>query len=178
MTSTLELGATATTDAEVASFDALYEKYAPFVWRTLRGFGVAQGDIADAVQEVFLIVHRRLDDFEGRSSLRTWLCSITLGVARNATRKRRREHAAHSSFAAGARAHGQSGAVEAIDLVNVVLDELDEDKRLVFVLAELEQLTAPEIAEALKMNVNSVYSRLRLARLAFEAGLAKHGGAS
>lgn len=178
MTSTLELEGTAKTDADLAGFDALYEKYAPFVWRTLRGFGVASGDIDDAVQEVFLVVHRSLADFEGRSSLRTWLCSITLGVARNATRKRRRQEAALSKLGAGAPSASPTGALDAIDLVNVVLNELDEDKRLVFVLAELEQLTAPEIAEALKMNVNSVYSRLRLARIAFEAGLARHGGAT
>lgn len=176
MAMTGHLEAAATAEADLANFDHLYDTYAPFVWRTLRGFGVSSADIDDAVQEVFLIVHRRLDEFEGRSSLRTWLCGITLGVARNASRKHRRHDAAHARLSAQERQTTAPAAVEAIDLVNRVLEDLDEDKRLVFVLAELEQLTAPEIAEALKVNVNTVSSRLRLARVAFEAGLARHGG--
>ena len=55
-----------------------------------------------------------------------------------------------------------------------LLDALDDDKREVFVLAELEQMSAPEIAEALEMNLNTVYSRLRVARQEFDEALARH----
>lgn len=159
-----------------AAFDELYDRFAPFVWRTLRGFGVARDDLDDAVQDVFVIVHQRLGEFEGRSSLRTWICSITLGVARNAYRKTRRRDSALGTLPPAAPTEAAAGRLEAIDLVNTVLAELDEDQRLVFILAELERLTAPEISETLKVNVNTVYSRLRLARAAFDAALARHGG--
>ena len=55
-----------------------------------------------------------------------------------------------------------------------LLDELDDDKRTVFVLAELEQTTAPEIADALGIPLNTVYSRLRAARIEFDKALARH----
>jgi len=60
---------------------------------------------------------------------------------------------------------------EEVRLLHRILDRLDDDKRAVFVLAELEQMTAPEIAEALSVNLNTVYSRLRAARAAFEDAL-------
>jgi RNA polymerase sigma-70 factor (ECF subfamily) len=58
--------------------------------------------------------------------------------------------------------------VEAAQLLTAFLDTLDDDKRETFILAELEQMTVPEIAEAVDANVNTVYSRLRAARKAFE----------
>ncbi|MCA2978359.1 MAG: sigma-70 family RNA polymerase sigma factor [Myxococcaceae bacterium] len=157
-------------------FDRLYAAHAPFVWKTLRGLGVARADVDDAAQEVFLAVYRKLGTFEGRSSLRTWLCGIAVGIARNHTRKtRRREAASEQLPSPGAPRTGE--ATEALDLVGRCLDELDEPLRMVFVLAELQQLTAPEVAEVLTVNVNTVYSRLRLARERFEASVARHGGA-
>lgn len=155
-------------------FDVLYEKHAAFVWRTLRNLGVAREDVEDAAQEVFTTVFRKLGAFEGRSSFRTWLCGIAVGVARNHTRKRSRR--AELGTPAAPEAHSPSESAEAHDLVRRCLADLDESLRLVFILAELEQLTAPEIAEALTINVNTVYSRLRLARQKFEESLQRHGG--
>src|SRR2546423_404581 len=77
----------------LADFEVLYEKNAPFVWRTLRSLGVPHEDVEDTAQEVFTTVFRKLGAFEGRSSLKTWLCGIAIGVARNHTRKRRRREA-------------------------------------------------------------------------------------
>lgn len=157
-------------ETRLADFDALYDKHAVFIWRTLRSLGVAQEDAEDAAQEVFMTVFRKLSAFEGRSSLRTWLCGIAAGVARNHTRKRRRrEVAGRSLWAPGSTSPVEN--TEALDLVSRCLAQLDESLRMVFVLAELEQLTAPEIAEALTINVNTVYSRLRVARAKFEATL-------
>ncbi|MCU0696034.1 MAG: sigma-70 family RNA polymerase sigma factor [Myxococcaceae bacterium] len=175
-----ELDLTAKPDSETAlrqaDFDRLYDAHAPFVWKTLRGLGVSRADIDDAAQEVFLTVYRKLGRFEGRSSLRTWLCGIAVGVARNHTRKARRRTDANETLPAPG-ASRPAEAAEALDLVSRCLDELDEPLRMVFVLAELQQLTAPEIAEVLGANVNTVYSRLRLARERFEASVARHGGA-
>ena len=162
--------------ARLADFDQLYEKHAAFVWRTLRSLGVSRDDIEDAAQEVFTTVFRKLATFEGRSSLRTWLCGIAVGVARNHTRKRSRRAELGAPLPARSDT-SPAESTEALDLVSRCLADLDEGLRMVFVLAELEQLTAPEISEVLTVNVNTVYSRLRLARERFEESLARHSGA-
>ena len=73
-------------DAGDLDFDAVYEEHFPFVWRSLRRLGVDGHSMDDATQDVFLVVHRRLGDFEGRSTVRTWL----FGIARRIARDRRR----------------------------------------------------------------------------------------
>ena len=63
---------------------------------------------------------------------------------------------------------------EAVRTLHTILDELDDEKREVFVLAELEQMTVPEIADAVEANVNTVYSRLRAARREFDQAVLRH----
>jgi RNA polymerase sigma-70 factor (ECF subfamily) len=161
--------------ARLADFDLLYEKHATFVWRSLQGLGVSRDDIEDLAQEVFTTVFRKLGSFEGRSSLRTWLFGVAVGVARNYARKRTRRLGVGAPLPDSA-SPDASHRAEALELVSRCLDDLDEGLRVVFILAELEQLTAPEIAEVLTLNVNTVYSRLRLARERFELSLEHHGG--
>lgn len=160
------------------SFEAVYEEYFDFVWRTLRRLGVQDAHLDDAVQDVFIVVYRRLSDFRGHSSLKTWLFGIVLRVARTHRRTavRRgaellgdREPDCTAPGPAEATEHAQGR-----ELLRRILDGLDEQKRVVFVLAELEQMSTPEIAAALGVNVNTVYSRLRAARRDFEAALARH----
>jgi RNA polymerase sigma-70 factor, ECF subfamily len=150
-------------------FDAVYAEHFDFVWRNLRRLGVPDASLRDAAQDVFLVVHRRLDDFEGRAELRSWLFSIVKRVTLNHRRtQRRKEHAdAEEAHALPGNLAGpeQSAAdSEALRFFMSLLDELDDEKREVFVLAELEEMSATEIASALNCNVNTVYSRLRLAR--------------
>jgi RNA polymerase sigma-70 factor (ECF subfamily) len=128
---------------------------------------------------VFLVVHRRLGDFEGRSTLKTWVCAIVARVASDARRARRRksphtrsaEAAVDADTVADERApdaHERTVRSEGVRLLHRLLDALDDDKRAVLVLAELEQMSVPEIADALGENVNTVYARLRTARREFE----------
>lgn len=164
------------------SFEDVYDEHAEMVWRSLRRLGVAEASVDDAVQEVFIVVHRRLHEFEGRSSLKTWLFGIVLGVARNQRRSVRRR-APEGALASevddevpspsGRNPEGSAQAAEAVRTLYALLDELDEDKRQVFVMADLEELSAPEIALALTLNVNTVYARIRAARLAFEQAVAR-----
>lgn len=160
------------------TFEVVYAEHVDLVWRSLRSLGVPASGLEDAVQDVFLVVHRRLPEFAGRSSLRTWLFGIVLHVARNARRREKRKGGAAPldvdlpSPRPGP--HEEAVAAEALALVARVLDDLDEIKREVFVLGELSEMTAPEIAEALGINLNTVYSRQRAARLAFAAALARH----
>lgn len=161
------------------SFEAVYDEHFALVWRTVRRLGVPDALVDDVVQEVFLVVHRRLDDFEGRSSLKTWVCAIVARVASDARRSLRRKspHTRSADAAVdadtvadedAANPHERTARNEGVRLLHRLLDELDDDKRVVLVLAELEQLSVPEIAEALGENVNTVYARLRAARHAFE----------
>jgi RNA polymerase sigma-70 factor (ECF subfamily) len=166
----------------VPSFEEVYAAHAPFVIRNLRRLGVADAALDDAAQDVFVVVHRRLPEFEGRSAITTWLFAIVVGVARNQRRSRRRR-APESASEAEAEALAASPAErpdrrasvsQSVRLLTSLLDELDEDKREAFVLSQLEQMTAPEIAEALQLNVNTVYARIRASIQAFEQAVARH----
>ena len=133
------------------------------------------------MHEVFLVVHRRLADYDGRAEMRSWLYGIARGVASNhrrgETRERRRLRLVSPPVGQPLDPEASTRARQAADLVEGFLAELDDGKRAVFELAELEGLRGPEIAEMLQLNVDTVYSRLRVARRRFEKRIAgAHGG--
>lgn len=165
--------------AERPSFDDVYREHFAFVWRSAKRLGVREASLDDVVQEVFVIVHRRLGDFEGRSSLKTWLFGIALRVARDAKRSAARKSPEGSVDPDALRSRepgpGESAEkAEAVRTLYAILDELDDERREIFVMAELELLTMPDIAATLGINVNTAYARLRAARQSFEAALARH----
>jgi RNA polymerase sigma-70 factor (ECF subfamily) len=169
----------ATPCVEAPPFHEVYEAYFPYIWRSVQRLGVAPRHADDVVQETFVVVYRRLGSFEGRSSLKTWLYGIALRVARAHRLKFRasREVALDAAEVVAASKGRPDDAVETAEvarLVNTLLDKMDDDQREVFVLAELEQLSVPEIAEALGVKLNTVYSRLRLGRAAFAEAAARH----
>jgi len=146
------------------------------VWRCLRSLGVAPSTLDDAVQEVFLVVSRKLDEFDGRNKLSTWLFAIVLNVARRqraavASRARRIISGSAETFAL-ASSHGDLRAEveknEQLALAQRALATLDDVKREVFVLACVEGMSAPEIADVTGVPLNTVYSRLRAAKQQFE----------
>ena len=157
-----------------ASFEALYDEYFDFVWRTVRRLGVDDRHLDDAAQDVFIVIHRKLGEFEGRSALKSWIFGIARRVAHDYRRRSRRKDRTSllpSDGIADASIPSPRDSVaraQAAEILHQFLDTLDDDKRDAFVLAELEQMTVPEIAEAVGANVNTVYSRLRAARKAFE----------
>jgi RNA polymerase sigma-70 factor, ECF subfamily len=162
------------TEASASAVDvtALYDAHVAFVWRNLRRLGVAPSSLDDATQDVFLVVHRRIAGAPVADP-RSWLFGILRRVAADHRRRVRRKPADSIDAVPEPRAstpgpdHAAARA-EAARLVHDILDRLGDDKREVFVLAELEQMTAPEIAEAIGIPVNTVYSRLRAARAEFE----------
>lgn len=162
------------TPAMPASFEALYDEYFDFVWRTARRLGVDDRHLDDAAQDVFIVIHRKLTEFEGRSALKSWIFGIARRVAHDYRRRSRRKDRTSllpSDGIADASIPSPRDNVaraEAAEILHQFLDTLDDDKRDAFVLAELEQMTVPEIAEAVGANVNTVYSRLRAARKAFD----------
>ena len=156
------------------AFAQAYEAHFDFVWRSARRLGVAEASTDDVVQDVFVTVYRRLGEFEGRSQLRTWIFGILRHTVRDLRRTQRRkpsETLTHDPEATCAGPHEVAAQREGTRLLHDVLASLDDDQREIFVLAELEQMSAPEIGAALEMNVNTVYSRLRAARQNFEAAL-------
>ncbi len=161
-----------------ATFDEVYQAHARFVWRTLRTFGVAEPQLEDALQDAFVVVHRRLGEFGGRSRIETWLFAIARRVASQYRRARGRAERRQGSEDATALAASDDtfaalSRAQASAAVATILDQMDEDKRVVFALVELEQLAVPEVARLLGINLNTAYSRLRLARRAFEAAVAR-----
>jgi len=179
MVVTLHPGATPAieTDARQApAFGAVYGQYFRAMWRTLRRLGVAKAQLDDAAQDVFVVVHRKLSDFDGRS-LRGWLYAIAVRVAsdyRRGARQRRAVPLVESIVDPAPTPERTSELIESVELFHELLATLDQTKRTVFVLGELEELSAPEIAEALGVNLNTVYSRLRAARSEFDAALRRH----
>jgi RNA polymerase sigma-70 factor, ECF subfamily len=154
----------------------LYDRYFDFVWRSLRRLGVSSSDLEDAAQDVFVVVHRRINSFEHRCTAKTWIFGIALRVAKAYRRQgaRRRVCTLEEDVllvCSRGTPEETRAQMQAAEQVQLLLDELDEDKRAVFVLAELERMPAPEIGQALGVPTNTVYSRLRLARAAFEEGL-------
>lgn len=165
------------------AFDAVYAEHFAFVWRALRRLGVREAHLDDASQEVWVVVHRRLGTYEGRSSLRTWLVGVAVRVASDHRRWRRRKDPHEPMpddppFAApGLSPEGAAERAQAARALDALLDEIPEERRAVFVLTELEAMSAPEVSEALGIPVNTVYSRLRVARSEFEAAAARLRGA-
>jgi RNA polymerase sigma-70 factor (ECF subfamily) len=160
-----------------ASFSQVYDEFFDFVWRSLRRLGVPPPMLDDAVQEVFLVVHRRLPEFEHRSTLKTWLFGIAFNVSQHAMRSVARQSIDRfpkPEILEAPSPQEQMMRAEAVSLLYRVLNELATDRRTAFVMAELEQMTAPEIAEATGWELNTVYSRLRLARRDFEVALERH----
>jgi RNA polymerase sigma-70 factor (ECF subfamily) len=151
----------------------VYEANFRYVWRCLRSLGVRDAVLDDALQDVFMVVQRKLSDFAGPGQLRTWLYAIALRVARR-YRTASRAHArsldeSEAESVPCARA-GQESSVqcnERLALARLALNALDDDKREVFVLAQVEQMSAPEIASVVGVPLNTVYSRLRAARQVF-----------
>lgn len=161
------------------SFESVYRAEFAFVWRSLRRLGVADATADDAAQDVFLIVHRRLPEFEGRSQIRTWVFGILRRVASDYRRKANarpvgREDPETLADAARGNPHEAAEHAEATRVLHQLLDQLDEKSRSAFVLIELEQMSVPEAAAALETNISTVYSRIGKARKDFETALARH----
>ena len=163
------------------TFEQAYDEHFDFVWRQVRR-SLGAADIDDAVQDIFLVVHRKLHDFDGRVSLRAWLYGITQNVVRDHRRTARRKQAPLVPYAP----EGDSSRdlhksarppnVEVRDALRhalALMDELDEEKREALWLSLAEGMSAPEIAECTQTNLNTVYARIRSAKTEFDAAYAR-----
>jgi RNA polymerase sigma-70 factor (ECF subfamily) len=152
------------------------------VWSGLRRLGVPEANIEDAVQDVFLVVHRRLAEFEGRSSAKTWLYGIAVRVAKDYRRSQVRHLQRVDGLAEllsvtagpGMTPGTEAERREANRALHVILGELDEDQREVLVLVELEELSVKDAAAVLNLHIRACQRRLKAAHAAFDKKLARH----
>ena len=155
-------------DEAPPSFEEIYQGHVDYVWRSARRMGVRPASVDDVVQEVFLVVHRRLGDFEGRSSLRTWLYGICLKVASSHRRRvERRREAGLGEAPEEPVSGGQQSALERAEArrrMQRVLADLDEEQREVFVLYEIERVAMKDVAELLGCPLQTAYYRHQTAR--------------
>jgi len=157
---------------EPATFEVVIEEHTAKVYRSLRYLGVPESDLPDASQEVFLVVHRRLDEFRGEASLSTWIYEICFRVAR-AWRRRaaaRRDAPTADPPVVSVDANQESllHVAQTRRRLLQMLDKLPEDQRTVIVLHELEEMKMAEVAALLGCPLFTAYSRLRLARKRLE----------
>ena len=153
-------------------FKEIYDAHGPFVWRSLRRLGVQEADLPDAAQEVFLVVFRKLPEFEGRAKITTWLFRISLRVASDRRKKAhlRREVLDDRIQEQQTSSADPSAASERLDdlaLFDLALESMELKHRAVFTLFELEGERCEDIAQILEIPLGTVYSRLRTAREAF-----------
>ncbi|HEX3769625.1 MAG TPA: sigma-70 family RNA polymerase sigma factor [Polyangiaceae bacterium] len=161
-------------------FRRIFDSQAPGVSRTLRYLGVPESDLMDAAQEVFLVVNRRHGEFEGRSTLTTWIRQICLRVALTYRRRkvRRREDVVETPPEVASDADQQTTLEqrEQRALLNRLLDSLDDDQRAVLVLYEIELLPMREVAETVGCPLQTAYSRRKAALERLRAALTELEG--
>jgi RNA polymerase sigma-70 factor, ECF subfamily len=161
-------------------FGDVYTTHFAFVWRCLQGLGVPGEQLDDLTQETFVVVYRRLSEYQPNSSLRAWLYGILRLVARNQRRGQLRRLMATARLKHEPKAT-QTGPFDAAvvhqaqHILIEFLDTLNSDRREVFYLADIEDMPAPELASALNIPLNTAYSRLRRARADLESWLAARG---
>ncbi len=164
---------------DVASFVSIYREYFNFVWSSARRLGVTQAAIDDIVQEVFLVIHSRLHTLEKPEALRSWIYGVVRRTVSEHHRSGRVRAASGTTLSvqldlrSPPTPHDLTEQNDQVRLLWSLLDELDETKREVFMMVELDELTVPEVAEILQIPLNTAYSRLRTARQAFEEALTR-----
>jgi len=166
--------------APVPSFQAVYSQYFSFVWASARRLGVETSAIDDVVQDIFIAIHGGLHTLQRPEALKSWIYSVARRTVSNHHRAARARGGKGTTVVDDQLESQQPTPFEVtqknsdLHVLASLLAELEESKREIFALVELEEMSVPEVADALDIPVNTAYSRLRAARLAFEAAVARH----
>jgi len=158
----------------------IYAAHADFAWRALHRLGVRPQDLEDSTQEVFMVVHRRLDSFDGSARMTTWLFGICMRVAAGYRRKAFRRYETVYDDVPEARAAEPALTPEdlaarsqaRVDL-GEILDAMPLERRAAFAMFELDGLPCDEIARLMDVPVGTIHSRLHAARREFADGLSR-----
>jgi RNA polymerase sigma-70 factor, ECF subfamily len=166
-------------ESSAVEVSRVYEAHAGFVWKSLQRLGVRDPDLDDVLQEVFVVVHQRLSTFDGTSKVTTWLFGICLRVASAYRRRgfRRKETCVaeppEDTQRDSTSPEDEMAAAQTRRRLADLLDELDLDKRAVFVMFEIDELPCEEIAQIVGVPVGTIYSRLHSARKDFQKALSR-----
>ncbi len=158
-------------------FRAVYHDYFEFVWRCARRLGVPTDAIEGVVHDIFIVVHGRLKTLERPESLRTWLYSVVRSTVSTYHHGRIARESSEPLLDNEA-IRMQPSPLDLADLSDepkllwTLLGELDPPNREVLVLAGIEEMTMPEIAEAIGIPLNVAHSRLRAACQEFDEAVA------
>ena len=178
-----DTAAQADSHAERPPFQVIYRRYFRFVWLTARNLGVGPEAIDDITQEIFVVVHRRLDTLRNPEALRDWIYGIVRRAASSHRRWQSLRNLESYRYEVGSESEADSPDPTPLEsfernanlqLLGALLGQLEEPKRQVFALVEIDDLTVPEAAGILQIPLNTAYSRLRSARQAFEAALLRY----
>lgn len=173
-TPSTEADALAVQQSSRLRLERMFNDHHDFIWRLLRRLGLSRGAADDAAQHVFLVAAERvLDILEGRE--RAFLFGTALRVARRVSRNERRwvlEDDMDFRNSQVARPEELADHRRAVDLMGRILAQMDLDLKTVFILAELEGQTMPQVAALLEIPLGTATSRLRRAREAFRAAVA------
>lgn len=166
--------------AAALQFEDVYSEHFDFVWRAARGLGMGIGSVDDVVQEVFLIVHRKLHTLESPGALKSWLFGITRRVCKDHRRSmaRRGPHVEldqQREVDPGKDPQAHLVGRQEMRIVEQYVADLDEENRALFFLTLLEGLPIADAAKALNLNANTTYSRVRTLRQELQALLTRAG---
>ncbi len=150
-------------------FEEVYAEHFAFIWRSIRGLGVPPAAADDIAQDVFVIVHRKLDSLQSPQALKSWLFGIARRVCKDYRRSNMRR-GPHLELDAQREVDGSSDpqqravSRQALGAVERFAESLDDERRAIFFLALIEGLPVSEVAETLGVNPNTTYSRVRVLR--------------
>jgi RNA polymerase sigma-70 factor, ECF subfamily len=149
-------------------FPEIFEGQFDYVWNSLRRLGVREGDLEDLTHDVFVAVHRKLEEFDRGRALRPWLFGFAFRRASDYRRlaRNRFELLEASGDPVDPAPDPLERAIqrEGLGLARAALEALELGRRAVFILHDLDEIPMPDVARELGIPVNTAYSRLRLAR--------------
>ncbi len=151
----------------LSRFEHVYDEHVSYVWNSLRRLGVPSRDVEDVVQDTFVIVHRKLVEFDPKRPLRPWLFGIAYRMALAYRRRAVQREVPTESPTCSSAGDDFEGEVTMRERAYRLLQRLPPERQAVLIMHELDEMTAQEIAEALSIPLNTVYSRLRVARQEF-----------
>ena len=169
--------AMATTVLTLNEFEAIFQAHSPYVWHSLRRLGVYESDLEDVAHEVFIMLHKKMADYDRARPIRPWIFGFAFRYAARYRALARHRREVKTDDVEYAYADDRAPADELLDdhqrrqLLQAALATIDFDQRAVFIMADMDGISISEIAETLKLSPNTVYSRRRLAREALMAAL-------
>ncbi len=157
-------------EGDISAFEMIYKVTSSFVYNVALKITFNREDAQEVTQEVFLIVHSKLKQFRGESSLKTWVYRIAVNCAINFARKTKGhknssvEYEDHLAPRVEADVHKNIEKEHYDKAVDKILSSLNQEQRTCVILRNIEGLSYEQIAETLQININTVRSRLKRAR--------------